>query len=121
MKTIFLSIALATLIIACTPTATDGPTVTIQPTAWQKTAGTLWVRILSPTDEAIVNTPSVEVRGEAPAETIISINDDILIVPTDQTFSLFFELDEGLNVIEIVASDYEGNEISFIITVTYQP
>jgi len=79
------------------------------------------MRILSPAKDEIASTASVEVRGEAPAETIVSINDDILIVPADQTFSLSIELDEGVNVIEIVASDYEGNELSFIVTVTYQP
>ena len=83
--------------------------------------GPLWVRVLAPTDGQVVATPSIEVRGEATAETILSINDEILLVENDQAFTVTIPLEEGPNVIELVASDYLGNEISMIFTVTYQP
>ena len=109
------------IIVACTTPPTDNPIATLQPTPWEEVSGTLWVRILSPADNEIVNVSSVEVQGEAPADTVLSVNDEIVIVSSDQVFSLPVALEEGINVIEIVASDYDENEVSFIMTITYQP
>jgi hypothetical protein len=68
-----------------------------------------------------VSSDTVKVEGEAPPDTVITINDDILVAGSDGKFESDVLLEEGPNVIEIVASDYEGNEVSFEITVTYQP
>ena len=69
----------------------------------------------------MVNTPQVDVIGSAPAGAVISINDDILIVGADGQFKTTVALDEGPNLIEVVASDDNGNETSFILTITYEP
>ncbi len=120
-KTILLGMVLLSISVACAVPTTQNPTATLHPTPWEEAAGALWVRILSPADNEIVTARSVEVQGEAPADTVLSINDEILVVSADQAFSLPVELEEGVNVIEIVASDYDGNEVFFIITVTCQP
>jgi len=107
--------------MACTiPPTQDQNSISLS-TPVEEVSGSLWVRILAPADNAVVATQVVEVRGEAPEDTVLSINDEILIVSSDQLFSLYVTLEEGLNVIEIVASDYDGNEISHILTITYQP
>ena len=85
------------------------------------TSAAVWLQVLSPQDEDTVNTPQVDVIGSAPAGTVISINDDILIVGADAKFKSTQILDEGLNLIEIVASDDSGNETSLELTVTYEP
>ena len=85
------------------------------------TPGTFWLQVLSPEDEAVVNTPQVDVIGSAPAGAVISINDDILLVSDDQQFKTTISLDEGPNLIEIIASDDNGSETSLILTVTYEP
>ena len=121
LRTILLNVLLLSTLVACSVPTTQNPAATLPPTPWEATAGALWVRILSPADDEIVDMPSVEVRGEAPEDTVLSINDEILIVSSDQYFSLLVALEEGVNVIEIVASDNEGTEIFFIMTVTYQP
>jgi hypothetical protein len=78
-------------------------------------------RILSPEDEAVVNVPEVEVIGEAEPETVITLNDEIVVVDESGTFSVTLLLDEGPNEIEVVASDLEGREISLELEVTYDP
>jgi len=85
------------------------------------TSGPLWVHLFSPQDEAIVQTPQISITGQAPAETVISLNDDIYVVSADQSFNIPVDLEEGPNALEFVASDLAGNEVAFILTVTYEP
>jgi len=142
-------LALILMLIACSPTPTAVPssptansnnpttipatprpqevipTTDIQPTPTLITApepsGTLWLQVLSPQDEAVVNTPQVDVIGSAPAGAVISVNDEILIVGDDGQFKTTVSLDEGPNLIEIIASDDNGNETSLILTIIYEP
>ena len=142
-------LALILMLIACSPTptavpssptansnnpttipATPRPQEVIPTTDIQQTpslitapepSGTLWLQVLSPQDEAVVNTPQVDVIGSAPAGAVISVNDEILIVGDDGQFKTTVSLDEGPNLIEIIASDDNGNETSFILTIIYEP
>jgi hypothetical protein len=86
-----------------------------------QTSGSLTVKLVEPQDGATVSTDKVTVKGEAPLETVVTDNDDILVVGADGKFESNVALQEGPNVIEIVASDVEGNEVTFIVTVTYEP
>jgi len=141
-----LAILALVLLAACTPTPTSAPlvnptapgvlvmstptvisqdvmpTAPIQPTptSISEISG-LWLQILSPVDEAVVNTSQVDVTGSAPAGTVVTINDEILIVGSDQQFRTTVSLDDGPNLIEIVASDESGNEMSVLLTITYEP
>ena len=81
----------------------------------------LWLRILSPANEAVVNTSQIEVMGEAPAETILSINDELLLVPADGVFRQIILLEEGANLIELVASNYDGDEATLSLIIYYEP
>jgi len=85
------------------------------------TSGTLWVHLFSPQDEAVVQTAQISVTGQAPVDTVISLNDEIYVVSADQSFDIPINLEEGPNVLEFVASDLSGNEVTFILTVTYEP
>jgi len=99
------------------------PSVIVQPTVAGGTAEAsgLWLQILSPLDEAVVDTLEVDVTGSAPAGSVISVNDEILIVGADLQFKTTVPLEEGPNLIEIIASDENGNELSVMLTVTYEP
>lgn len=81
----------------------------------------LGLKIISPEDGAVVHMPQVEVAGEAPMELVITINDEIVLVGETGTFAVTIPLEEGPNAIQIVASDVEGNEVSFELIVTYEP
>jgi hypothetical protein len=85
------------------------------------TAGPLAVRISAPLDEAVVNAPQVAVTGQAAPETVISINNAILVVDASGAFSTTVPLQEGPNELDIEASDPAGNQASSRLMVTYDP
>jgi hypothetical protein len=84
-------------------------------------SGALWVKVLSPEDGATVTTQAVTITGQAPAETVITINDIIVVVPQSQTFAVDIPLQEGSNLIEILASDLNENEVYIPLTIAYEP
>ncbi len=67
------------------------------------------VLVTAPPDQAWFNNPIVTVRGEAPPETAVTVNNQPVSVAADGTFSYDLLLDEGENVIRIGASDDVGN------------
>ena len=84
-------------------------------------SGELYIQLLSPLDEAVLNTPEVDVTGTAPAGTVISVNEEIVLVGGDGSFKVTLPLEEGPNLIEIVASDINGGEVTQLLTVMYEP
>lgn len=102
------------LLVGCSLTAPAQQGVT-------HTSGSLTVNLLEPQDGDTVDIAVVTVQGEAPPETVVSVNDDILVVGADGHFESNVALEEGPNVVEIVASDLAGNEVSFVVPVAYQP
>ena len=84
-------------------------------------SGSLVVTLTSPADETVVSTPQVDVAGQAPVETVISIGDSITVVDASGQFSIPVPLEEGPNSLDIVASDPDGNQVSVTLTVTYDP
>lgn len=99
------------------PMETAPPGAPPQP---QAASGPVWLRILSPQDGDTVNTAQIKISGEASADAVISINKDILVVGPDQKFEANVNLDPGSNLIEIVASDVNDNEVDLILTVFYE-
>jgi len=101
------------------------PTASVETTpasaATPQPAASLSLQVTSPLDEAVVNTAQIDVIGSAPAGTVVSVNDEIILVVDDQQFKTTVALDEGLNQIEVVASDVDGNESSLLLTITYEP
>ena len=105
---------------------TENPLTTARPgqdsdNAIPTTSTTLVLTIRQPLDESVVNTGQVEVIGAAPPDTVVTVNDEILIVDPEQEFKVSIPLEEGPNLIEIVASDINGNEIDQLLTVYYEP
>jgi hypothetical protein len=77
--------------------------------------------LLCPPEDASVSTPWVDIVGKAPPETVITLNDEIAVAGTDGMFSARVPLDEGVNEIQCVASDWEGHEVTFSIFIEYIP
>ena len=84
-------------------------------------SGEMWLQVTSPLDGAVLDAPEVDVIGMAPANSVVSIDDDILLMGDDGKFKATIPLDEGPNLIEIVASDMDGNEVSQMLAVVYEP
>jgi photosystem II stability/assembly factor-like uncharacterized protein len=108
---------------SATTAATDVPAAavaaTLAPT--QFSSGEFDLILYSPADGDVVAQPQVELKGRTSIETVMTVNSEIHILAGGQDFILLIPLEEGPNLIEIVASDYSGNEIDIILTVTYQP
>jgi hypothetical protein len=83
--------------------------------------GSLSIQLFSPQDEAVFNVAQINVSGKAPVGTVISINDQIIVVSESGDFSVPVLLEEGPNVIELVASDLDGNELDIVLAVVYEP
>jgi hypothetical protein len=77
--------------------------------------------LISPGEEETVSTPYVDVVGIAPAETVVTLNDEIAVAGPDGVFGARVPLNEGMNEILCVASDWEGHEAEFSIFIAYEP
>ncbi len=76
--------------------------------------------IASPADLAIVNQPRVDLKGEVSKKAVLTVNDDTYLLQKG-AFTEPVQLQEGVNVLQIVASDMDGNEVDLILSITYQP
>jgi len=79
----------------------------------------LVLEITEPADEAVVDVSRITVSGSTLADAVVSINGIIADVDYQGIFTGEVNLDAGPNVIEVVTSDFYGNEKSAILTVIY--
>ena len=77
--------------------------------------------IQSPINESVVNTKDINVTGKTLPTAIVSVNGNLTPVKSDGTFSYKLTLNNGVNSIEVVASEVSGKEIGKVLTVVYQP
>jgi hypothetical protein len=140
VSTLVLLLALAIVIIGCaeeetkpsptliptvapsiTPATTQTPSATPTPT----TTMALFLEIIQPIDGAQVSTSAVLVTGKTIPDAVVSasVDDAVEIANVDQdgNFSVTVNLEEGPNLIEVVASDQLGNDESSSIAVIYVP
>ena len=82
--------------------------------------GPIVLRIFSPADGDVMDSAEIFVVGDVSIEAVLTINEEIYLLSAGQ-FTLPVTLEEGPNALEIVASDFEGNEVYLILTMTYQP
>jgi hypothetical protein len=114
-----------------TTTSTQSPTSTAtevlspaiiesaEPAPTSTATEALSLAITEPADEAVVNTSRITVSGKTLADAVVSINGTIANVNYQGIFTGEANLDAGPNIIEVVASDFYGNERAAIITVIY--
>jgi hypothetical protein len=79
------------------------------------------VSLFAPQENDVVTEAWVDVIGAAPAETVITLDDEITVAGADGMFYARVPLEEGLNEVLCVASDLEGNEVTFSFIVVYEP
>lgn len=102
------------------PTATPEPTPT--PTLVPDATGAFFLHIAEPESlEAIVTTSTFDVVGRTSVDALISVNDEFPEVAIDGTFTVTVTLEEGPNVIEVVASTAGGDEASEVLLIIYEP
>ena len=102
------------------PTAT--PTVTPTPTATPDPTGEFFLNIEEPESiESIVAEASITIVGRTRIDAVVSVNDVFAEVDEDGRFRVPMELEEGPNIIEVVASVGTGLELVEILVVIYSP
>ena len=84
-------------------------------------SGPLSLRVVSPQDGATVSTAQIQVSGLASPGEVVTVNDSIIVVGADGQFQTTVSLDQGPNLIEVIASNNSGNETNVELTVTYLP
>ena len=81
----------------------------------------LFIEIAEPADESVVSTGTVAVRGSTTADAVVSVNGVVVEVDAQGSFEAIVTLEEGPNLIEVVASDLTGAGESIDIVVVYIP
>lgn len=76
--------------------------------------------LTSPQDGTEVTTPTIDLIGTVTKDTVLTVNDDIYLLKAGQ-FKQTVSLEVGTNVLEIAASDYDGNEVDLVLTILYEP
>ncbi len=114
--TIILAISLLGIVAGCAqpPEATPAPSPGIPPTGF-------FLTVSQPADGSIVDIGSVEVTGRTSPEAIVSVNGELVEVDGEGNFTIMVVLEEGPNIIEVIASDLEGNEESRTLVIVYVP
>ena len=100
------------------PQATPVPSpepVPVQPT--EPPTG-FYLEVLQPPDGGIVEIDKVEIRGHTSPGAVVSVNGEIAVADNQGAFALTIALEEGPNIIEVIASDEEGNEARANLTIT---
>jgi bacillopeptidase F len=77
--------------------------------------------VSDPADNSTVNgdTASVVVNGTTDDNITVTINDRMVVVKSDDSFSYTFPLNDGDNTLKIVATDAAGNQTTVTRKVTY--
>ena len=99
------AVLLLVLIAACAPTPALKPEFSLM--------------VTQPTDESIINADKVEVIGITTPGAVVSINGELAEVDEGGNFTMMVVLEEGPNIIEVIASDLEGNEESRTLVIMY--
>jgi len=121
------------LIVACVPApggvtptptpegVTPPPTAEPIPTPTPTPEPEFFLTVTEPTDNSIINADKVEVKGRTTPGAIVSVNGELAEVDEGGNFTMMVVLEEGPNIIEVIASDLEGNEESRTLVIIYVP
>ena len=80
---------------------------------------TIPLTITEPQDETTVYMADLVVKGQTEPDAVVSVEGVTVEVDEHGKFSTIVTLEEGPNLIEVDASDFEGNEGSIVLTVIY--
>jgi len=86
------------------------------PKMFEAVSGPLTARIFS-AQETTINQQKFLLEGWSNRNAVVSANDYIITTFAEDTFSIELDLEDGPNLIEVIISDYDGNEIQFELIV----
>lgn len=79
--------------------------------------GPLSVVITQPVDNSTVHQSPLVISGKADPGTVISLNDEVVLVDDSGVFTSQISLAPGINMIEITASDFQNHQDYSYMTV----
>ena len=99
----------------------SGSTTTSDPNG-QTATGTFFLDIETPAEaDAFVSTDILEVAGRTTLDAIVIVNDSIVDIDADGRFVSSVILTEGPNVVEVVASSADGEQLDRVLLIIYEP
>ncbi|MDA1256885.1 MAG: DUF4382 domain-containing protein [Chloroflexi bacterium] len=102
--------------LTSTATPEDAPTPTQSP------VGEFFLSIEAPESlEAVTTAQEFEVVGRSSLDALISVNDTVVELDVDGRFSVSVPLEDGVNVVEVVASVASGEELSEVLVIIREP
>ena len=102
----------ATATSTFTPTSTPTPTATATPTPTQEPTGDHFLAIEQPESvESIVADPSITVVGRTRIDAVVTVGAVFAEVDENGRFQVPVQLEEGPNIIEVIASVESGEEL----------
>ena len=80
----------------------------------------LFIEVSEPADNTVVSSAAITVTGRSSPDATVSVNGQIAVVEADGRFSTSdVGLQEGPNLIEVIASDLAGEERTLVLMVIY--
>ena len=108
-----------TPIVTPEATATPGPTPT--PAVAAEIPAGLFLKITNLPKESVVRTGTISISGLTTPDALVSVNGVLVDVDGDGAFMATVSLQQEPNLIEIVASDFQGNKVSAVLSIIYIP
>jgi bacillopeptidase F len=84
-----------------------------------RNSGLITLEVTKPVNNSTVNNGSITVEGKTIAGTTVDVNDTEIKADANGLFSTSISLDEGENIIDVVASDQFGNSAEKEIIINY--
>ena len=86
------------------------------------TEAELFLQLLNPEElEVITEDSSIEIVGRTRVDAVVTINDTLVEPDSDGLFSSVVEVEEGPNIIEVIASIASGVQTDLVLVVIYIP
>jgi bacillopeptidase F len=85
------------------------------------TETSFFLTVTQPVDSSTTNSDKVEVKGRTSLGAVVSVNGELAEVDDGGSFTTMVVLEEGPNLIEVIASDLEGNQESRTLVIMYVP
>ncbi len=116
---LFLATTLLLLVASCTPASSPKDS---SGTPLQTDGAGLFLTVTEPQDNTITSADRIEVKGRTSPGATVSVNEEIASADNQGNFIITIGLDEGINTIEVFASDETGKEteVTLIVTVVTQ-
>lgn len=77
--------------------------------------------ISEPENESVVSTPNLPLLGRTDPKAIVTVNGTSVPVDLFGYFSTTLPLVEGPNILDVVATNYDGETLSKVVAVIYRP